>query len=213
MAQECPLTSTKTPKETPKMTEFSFSLSTFQNSTSTNSDLTKTTEETKEEKEDEGKATDGGKKEDQESPKQDDLHFEPIVQLNKVETKTNEEDETVTFKMRAKLFRFDKGEWKERGTGDVRFLTHNDSGKIRLVMRRDKTHKICANHYIDPNIKLISNVGSDRSWIWSVVADMSDGEPNAETLAIRFTNSENANLFKEKFIESQEKNKKFFTKY
>lgn len=117
----------------------------------------------------------------------------------------------VIFKMRAKLFRFDKGEWKERGTGDVRFLSHNESGKIRLVMRRDKTHKICANHYIHPNIKLTSNVGSDRSWIWSVVADMSDGKPNAETLAIRFANPENANIFKEKFIDSQEKNKEFFT--
>ena len=50
---------------------------------------------------------------------------------------------------RSKLFRFDKStnEWKERGTGDVKLLKHKESGKIRLLMRRDKTHKICANHY------------------------------------------------------------------
>ena len=50
---------------------------------------------------------------------------------------------------RAKMFRMDKesNEWKERGTGDVKFLKHKGSGKIRLLMRRDKTHKICANHY------------------------------------------------------------------
>ncbi|KTW29705.1 hypothetical protein T552_04093 [Pneumocystis carinii B80] len=219
MAQECSLKSTTKPEEALKTAEFSFSLSSFQNSTSTNSDLTKTTDTDKEEKKEQVETTDGEKKEvgidtdQEESPKTDDVHFEPIVQLSKIETKTNEEEETVTFKMRAKLFRFDKGEWKERGTGDVRFLKHNDTGRIRLVMRRDKTLKICANHYIDPNIKLTSNVGSDRSWIWSVVADMSDGEPNAETLAIRFANSENANLFKEKFTDSQEENKKFFTKY
>ena len=49
---------------------------------------------------------------------------------------------------RAKLFRFVKTdlEWKERGTGEVRLLAHKASKKIRLVMRRDKTLKVCANH-------------------------------------------------------------------
>jgi hypothetical protein len=50
---------------------------------------------------------------------------------------------------RAKLFRFDStaSEWKERGTGDVRILGHKETKKVRLVMRRDKTLKVCANHY------------------------------------------------------------------
>lgn len=67
----------------------------------------------------------------------------------KVDTKTNEELEEQTFKMRAKLFKFDRDsrEWKERGTGDVRLLKHRENGKTRLVMRRDKTLKVCANHY------------------------------------------------------------------
>ena len=67
----------------------------------------------------------------------------------KVETATNEEKEEQTFKMRAKLFRFDREskEWKERGTGDVRLLKHKENEKTRLVMRRDKTLKVCANHY------------------------------------------------------------------
>ena len=43
-------------------------------------------------------------------------------------------------KRRAKLFRFDKelGEWKERGTGDVKLLKHKETLKIRLLMRREK---------------------------------------------------------------------------
>jgi hypothetical protein len=51
--------------------------------------------------------------------------------------------------MRAKLFKFvrESNEWKERGTGDVRLLKHKENGKTRLVMRRDKTLKVCANHY------------------------------------------------------------------
>ena len=61
----------------------------------------------------------------------------------------NEEAEEQSFKMRAKLFKFDRDsrEWKERGTGDVRILKHKENGKTRLVMRRDKTLKVCANHY------------------------------------------------------------------
>lgn len=39
-------------------------------------------------------------------------------------------------------------------------------------------------------MKLNANVGSDRSWVWNATADVSEGEPEAATLAIRFANSE-----------------------
>lgn len=150
--------------------------------------------------------------EQDQAPESEDVHFEPVVRLTeKVETKTNEELEEQTFKMRAKLFKFDRDskEWKERGTGDVRLLKHKDNGKTRLVMRRDKTLKVCANHYgmllrslcvwlshcsngipVVPDMKLSPNVGSDRSWVWNAAADVSEGEPEPQTLAIRFSNSE-----------------------
>ncbi|NXW47430.1 RANG protein, partial [Nyctiprogne leucopyga] len=84
-----------------------------------------------------------------------DPQFEPIVSLPEQEIKTLEEDEEELFKMRAKLFRFasenDLPEWKERGTGDVKLLKHKEKGTIRLLMRRDKTLKICANHYMPTN--------------------------------------------------------------
>lgn len=41
-----------------------------------------------------------------------------------------------------------------------------------------------------PDMKLSPNVGSDRSWVWNAAADVSEGEPEASTLAIRFGNSE-----------------------
>lgn len=109
---------------------------------------------------------------------------------------------------RAKLFRYDKGlkEWKERGVGDVKFLQHKETKKVRLLMRRDKTHKVCANHAITSEMSLAPNVGSDRSWVWNVAADVSEGEARQETLAIRFANPENANLFKDKFEEVQKMN-------
>ena len=76
-------------------------------------------------------------------------------------------------------------------------------------------------------MKLSPNVGSDRSWVWNVAADVSEGEPEAQTLAIRFGNSESmcplhhdycpatdfpadANLFKEAFIKAQQENEALF---
>lgn len=130
-----------------------------------------------------------------------DVHFEPLVHLEKVEVKTNEEDEEVVYKVRAKLFKFhgDTKEWKERGTGDVKFLKHMHSGKTRILMRRDKTLKVCANHLVQSDYELKANIGSDRSWVYTVTGDVSEGEPEAATLAIRFGNKENADKFKEQF--------------
>uniref|UniRef100_A0A6I8R2F9 Ran-specific GTPase-activating protein n=1 Tax=Xenopus tropicalis TaxID=8364 RepID=A0A6I8R2F9_XENTR len=134
-----------------------------------------------------------------------DPHFEPIVSLPEQEIKTLEEDEEELFKMRAKLFRFasenDPPEWKERGTGDVKLLKHKEKGTIRLLMRRDKTLKICANHYITPAMELKPNAGSDRAWVWNTYADFADEAPKPELLAIRFLNAENAQKFKAKFEE------------
>lgn len=138
-----------------------------------------------------------------------DPHFEPVIKLTEqVEVKTYEEDEDVLFKMRAKLFRFDNGlnEWKERGTGDVKLLQHKETKKVRLVMRRDKTFKVCANHHISTEMRLQPNIGSDRSWVWKVAADYSEEPPTAETLAIRFANSDNANEFKRQFELTQKIN-------
>lgn len=134
-----------------------------------------------------------------------DPQFEPIVSLPEQEIKTLEEDEEELFKMRAKLFRFasenDLPEWKERGTGDVKLLKHKEKGTIRLLMRRDKTLKICANHYITPLMELRPNAGSDRAWVWNTHADFADECPKPELLAIRFLNAENAQKFKAKFEE------------
>jgi len=171
----------------------------------------KTKAEPKEEKEEkeEGAAAEGD-----EAPESPDVHFEPVAHVEKTEVKTNEESEEQTFKMRAKLFKFDREskEWKERGTGDVRLLKHKENGRTRLVMRRDKTLKVCANHYVIPDMKLSPNVGSDRSWVWNTSADVSEGPAEAQTLAIRFANAENANLFKEAFIKAQQENDSLITK-
>lgn len=147
------------------------------------------------------------KNEDEED---DGIHFEPLVHLNKVDVKNNEEDEDVIYKQRAKMFRFspESKEWKERGTGEVRFLQHKKTHKIRLIMRRDKTLKVCANHYIAPEYQLKPNVGSERSWVYTVTGDVSDGKPRVQTYAIRFGSKEKAQKFKDEFTKSQKENEK-----
>lgn len=146
------------------------------------------------------------KDEDAADEEEAEVHFEPLVHLERVDVKTNEEDEEVLFKIRAKLFRFhaDTKEWKERGTGDVKFLKHKATKKTRILMRRDKTLKICANHLVQKDYELKPNIGSDRSWVYTVTADVSEGEPEAQTLAIRFGSKENADKFKEWFEKAKE---------
>jgi Ran-binding protein 1 len=85
------------------------------------------------------------------------------------------------------------------------------------------------NKIVVPEMKLSPNVGSDRSWVWNAAADVSEGEPEAVTLAIRFANSDSklyprrhhkffadmqpdANLFKEAFIKAQQENEALFNK-
>lgn len=141
------------------------------------------------------------------------LDFQPLVKLPEMDTKTGEEEEDVRLKMRAKLFRFDKGsgEWKERGLGEVKILEHKETKKIRLLMRREKTHKICLNHYVNSEVSLQENMGSDRSWVWNAV-DYADGDRDECVLAIRFKDSDSAEEFKKEYEVAREFMKELLAK-
>ena len=68
---------------------------------------------------------------------------------------TGEEDETVVFESRAKLFRLAGQEWKERGLGVMKILQHKSQpSKHRVLMRREQVHKVCANHAVHPSMIL-----------------------------------------------------------
>ncbi|CAK1541746.1 unnamed protein product [Leptosia nina] len=142
---------------------------------------------------------------DAETPEHD-PHFEPIVSLPLVDIQTNEEEEEELVKIRSRLYRYDTAdhEWKERGTGDIKLLRHKINNTVRVVMRRDKTLKVCANHFITPDIRMNVHCGSDRAFNWSVFADFADETMKQELLAIKFGNTQNAQLWKAKFAEAQE---------
>ncbi|XP_077987463.1 E3 SUMO-protein ligase RanBP2-like [Glandiceps talaboti] len=134
----------------------------------------------------------------------EDIHFEPIVSLPKVEVKTGEEDEEILYSQRARLYRFDQAtsQWKERGIGPMKLLKHKASGRIRVLMRREQVLKVCANHVLTQEMQLRLNAGSDRSWVWNAM-DFAGEEPQNEQLAIKFKTPELAMQFKEKFEECQ----------
>lgn len=140
-------------------------------------------------------------------PTEHDPYYPPIITLPKQEIPTLEEDEEVIFKNRARLFRYDHEEdppeWKERGVGEIKLLKHNQHHRVRVLMRRDKTFKLCANHYIQKYMNLKAQGNADKAWIWRVLNEFADGEEKDETLAIRFRNSDIAGEFKEKFEEAQ----------
>jgi Ran-binding protein 1 len=132
------------------------------------------------------------------------------------EYKTNEENEEILHNVRAKLYRFHVAtkEWRERGTGQVRLLKHKESGRIRFLMRRDKTFKICGNHYITPTMDLQVNKNNDKSWIWDCPADYSEDptKPSQDVYAIRFMTADETKAFKEVWASAQAQMKALLAK-
>ena len=129
------------------------------------------------------------------------VDFKPVVPLPALVTvKTGEEDEEKLFGERTKLFRFDteSKQWKERGIGDLKILKHKETGRIRILMRREQVLKVCANHTISTEMKLTPMSSSDKAWCWNAM-DYSEGEMKREQLAAKFKNSDIAARFKEVF--------------
>ncbi|XP_072382293.1 ran-specific GTPase-activating protein-like [Diabrotica undecimpunctata] len=154
------------------------------------------------------KSLENERKESESSDTEYDPQFKPIISLPEVEISTNEENESEILKIRAKLYRYDSSEpssaeWKERGTGELKLLRHNETHSVRVVMRRDKTLKVCANHFITPWMELKPSKGSDKAFVYTVMVDFADEKPKSECLAIKFGTVDNANLFKEKFEEAK----------
>ncbi|KAJ1699023.1 hypothetical protein LUZ63_007535 [Rhynchospora breviuscula] len=139
--------------------------------------------------------------------------FAPIVRLEEIAVTTGEEDEDALLDLKAKLYRYDKegSQWKERGTGNVKLLKHKETGKVRLVMRQNKTLKICANHLVTAATKMQEHVGNEKSCVWHAT-DFSDGELKDEMFCIRFASIENCRTFKDKVEEIAESVRKSDTK-
>ena len=136
---------------------------------------------------------------------EEEVKINPTNNLNlaKVEVKTGEEDEDLIFKSRGKLYRFRDGEWKERGTGDLKLLRHKTEKKIRFILRQDKTLKIVANFIISekPLCELKPHQGSEKMFMF-MAYDCSE-EPVMEKFVIKLGNADKAKVFKKHFEDAQ----------
>lgn len=124
--------------------------------------------------------------------------FVPVIPLPaEIKVTTGEEGQETLFCARAKLYRFVDNEWKERGIGNVKLLK-NEEGKVRLLMRREQVLKVCANHYLVPDMELTAKSNNEKAWFW-VAHDFADGELKLEKFCIRFKTVEEGISFKEHF--------------
>jgi len=117
--------------------------------------------------------------------------FKPLVTLEEVAVSTGEEDEEVVFEAKTKVFRFE-GEWKEKGVGVLKLLAHKESKKVRLLVRRDKTLKICANFLVLPVTKLSEHTASDKSVVFNTQDFSDEATGKQEMFCLRFGSVESA---------------------
>ena len=131
------------------------------------------------------------------------VDFKPVVPLpEEIEVITGEEDEEILFEDRAKLFRFadETKEWKERGLGQAKLLKNKETGKVRFLMRREQTFKVCANHFILPEMKLDHMKGNTRIW---GAQDFADGdEVRTEKFCIKMKTEEQIEKFHTVFVQA-----------
>ena len=138
--------------------------------------------------------------------------FEAIIPLpDIVEVKTGEEDEEVLFEDRCKLYRWADGlsgskEWKERGLGQIKIMqSKNDNSKIRILMRREQILKICANHFIKPEISIdFMKNSANKAATW-IAQDFADEAAQVETFSARFKTPEQTEAFIQAFKDAQDK--------
>lgn len=126
--------------------------------------------------------------------------------LDSVET--GEEGEEQLWSQRSKLFRFRDEEWKERGLGEAKLLRSKATGRVRFLLRQDKTEKVAANHFVvdhDPYCDLRPNADSQKIWCWCA-QDFAEGHLEVERFALKFGTEELANKFKEAFDDAKLRN-------
>jgi len=158
--------------------------------------------------EDDDRENTDGQNQDDDVERECTKEFQPVVKLEiieNMETKTTgEERELVRFEAKTKAYRFLEGEWKERGLGPMKILEHKETKKCRLLMRRDKTLKICANFYIDPETKMDTHAGNEKARVFTTV-DCSDGDeaPQLQNMCIKFGSEAKAQQFQDAFVEAQ----------
>ncbi|CCH45930.1 E3 SUMO-protein ligase [Wickerhamomyces ciferrii] len=85
-------------------------------------------------------------------------NFKPVVQLTeKIEDKTGEEDEDVTYTKRSKLSIYQPGNkenpYESKGLGELKVLKHKETSKSRILVRSDGANRVLLNAAISKDFK------------------------------------------------------------
>ncbi|MES1914753.1 MAG: hypothetical protein MHM6MM_006792 [Cercozoa sp. M6MM] len=139
---------------------------------------------------------------------------EAAVKLETVEVDDGESNDVELFSERSKLYRLFQGEdesqeWKERGIGLLRLLQNKDNGRVRMILRQEKTGKIMLSHVVAPSLELQENASVQNSFVWSAIdfseaASIEDGK--IETFLARFKTDKQAADFQEQINYGKEVN-------
>jgi len=133
----------------------------------------------------------------------------PSVSLEVLDSvATGEEEEEQLWSQRSKLYRFREDEWKERGLGEAKLLKNKANGRIRFLLRQEKTLKVVANHFVvdhDPYCDLRPNSDSQKILCWCA-QDWSEGEMAVERFALKFGTEDFAKKFHEAFNDAKVQN-------
>lgn len=132
-----------------------------------------------------------------------------IIDLPEVKIETGEDNEEVVFGAKSKLYRWDKGEWKERGIGELKIIRNKISGVHRCFQRQEQNMKLrCMFEIVgSPGCHLEKLKTAEKSWFWTCI-DFSDGAPKVEKFCARFKTPEDFEKFAQEFAKAHEINTK-----
>jgi len=142
------------------------------------------------------------------------FHMHDQTALFKGQASTGHEKETLIKSIGpAKLYRLDQNQWKARGMGKFQFWQHEE-GKIRIVMREDKTEKLRLNHYVDPQLsfQMKDETNNVFSWVGNDYCPEDGGmsEPVSQCMSFsarfRASDTDTIEAFKEMFKSAQQQN-------
>jgi Ran-binding protein 1 len=86
----------------------------------------------------------------------------------------------------------------------MKILKNPETGRCRILMRRAQTFRVCANHFILPEMTLRPN--GEKAVIWHA-ADFAEGKEIQETLCVKFKGPEVVQQFKTAFETARVQNK------
>ncbi|CAD6240986.1 GSCOCG00009041001-RA-CDS [Cotesia congregata] len=110
----------------------------------------------------------------------------------------NDDNEAVLFNKNVSLMRSsgESGQWKDRGTGSLMLLLNEKSHKLRILMRKSDTQKLCINQTLTNNFVVMNLSGASNVICWASTESNKSGKH--ETYAVSFKDAAEAEEFSDK---------------